>query len=399
MKATILITTLICIVLRLWLWNESKWIPASDQRDYHVLAKNLYDGEGYIQKYEGESPHYSGMIFRAYRIPGYPFIISQWYKFFGVSPKHATLLNILFDLATLYLIIFIASACGSAAMTSAAILWSLNALWSPLLLTESFFTLLFLLLAYCYFALKSESASTRHILFTGIILAIATMTRPIAICMLPLFLYQLRFTYPAWRRSLIALPLIAVIGFWTVRNYETIGTFVPLSTNFGSHNASDFGILKDNRIIQLRSEGYTEGEINSTLSKEIFQKIKDDPQNALKIYLIRVKNLFSLEPVSELRSLLWKDVLSPVAQVYSKSILDSYWIIYLLSSIGLIIGLFIYPLFFKRCIAIIGAFAICHGFMSNGNVRFIAPLMPLFLISTGMVFQAIWIMIPKKIFP
>lgn len=364
-----------------------------------MLAKNLYDGEGYIQQYQGESPQYQGMTFRAYRLPGYPFLISQWYEIFGVSPKHATLLNIVFDLVTLYIIIFIASWCGSVAMFTSAILWSLNALWSPLLITESFFTFLFLLLSLSYFAFNQPLISLRQILIAGLILALSTMTRPIAICFLPLLLFQVRHVYPRWKRTALLLPLLITIGLWTVRNYQATGHFVPLSTNFGSHNATDFEIPKDERIITLRSQGASEAEINSTLTKEILQKIIENPNSAIKIYFARMKNLFSLEPVSELRSLLWKDVLSPNAQVVSRSILESYWIIYILTAAGFIAGLLIHPIFFKRWAAIIISFILVHGLMSNGNVRFIAPLMPLFLISVGMLFQYIWNMLPKKLLP
>ena len=65
----------LALVLRLGLVTQATWLPVSDTRDYHDLARNLAAGRGYVQVYEGERPEYRGLAFHALpdaRVSGLP---------------------------------------------------------------------------------------------------------------------------------------------------------------------------------------------------------------------------------------------------------------------------------------------------------------------------------------
>jgi hypothetical protein len=41
----------LALVLRLGLVTQATWLPVSDTRDYHDLARSLTSGQGYVQVY------------------------------------------------------------------------------------------------------------------------------------------------------------------------------------------------------------------------------------------------------------------------------------------------------------------------------------------------------------
>lgn len=364
-KKNCIIIFLIAIILRSWIISTTTFIPASDQRDYHVLAKNLYDGEGYIQIYIGESPQFHGMTFRAYRMPGYPVLLAGFYKLFGPNPKFALWLNLIFDLGSLVLIFLIMRFFGGGLI--APLLFALTPIWTPLLMTESLFTSLFLLLLYLILVQGKD-------LLAGVILAFSVMVKPIAISVLPFLLVRKRTV-------LLLAPLFIVLTAWNIRNYNIFNRPVFLSTNFGSHNAQDFGIDKMTEIVKLREQGLGEVEINNQLTNQIKSKIKEDPKIALSVYLARLKQLFSTKPPSELRSLLWKDGLK--YPKVSKVILGSMPYLYLLALISLPVCFYKNP---KPTLILFGcalSFILLHPLVSHGNIRFFAPIFPILCIFIG----------------
>lgn len=356
---------LVAIAIRVFVLSTTNFIPASDQRDYHVLAKNLYDGEGYIQIYQGESEQFKDMVFRAYRMPGYPFVLAGFYKLFGPDPQTALWLNLVFDIGSLVLIYLIAKLFGGGLI--APTLFAITPLWTPLLMTESLFTMMFLGITYLVLV-QGKS------LLTGLLLAIAVMVRPVAICLVPIVLFK--------KRSLLTLlPLVLVLALWNLRNYKVFNEPVLLSTNFGPHNSPDFGIDKVTEIKRLKALGFDEVGINKELTNQIKEKVKENPKLGVSVYVARLKQLFSTEPPSELRSLLWKGGLE--YPEYSKMIVKVMPYFYLLSLFSLPLCLYRYtkPTLILLVSSI--SFILLHPFVSHGNLRFFAPLFPLLCIFVG----------------
>jgi len=374
-------------LLRLYSFFETQWVPVSDQRDYFTLAKNLYDGEGYIQIYNGESEQYQGMTLRAYRSPGYPIFLSSLFKVFSPSPRVGLLAQVFLDTGTLFLLMLLTQKLfGIKASALSGFLYSLNIIWTPLLITEPLFTFLLIFSVYCGFKIKQPSLIT--LLTMGCLICFLIFIRPIGLVMLAF----LSFTWTLTPRgiAILTVPFLVVLSMWGYRNYLIFDEFVPITTNFGAHNAQDFGIDKVSEIKRLRSEGENEAQINSILTEEIISYIKDNPSFALQVYFQRIKNLFTVTDISEVSSLLLKSVLlNPYLKVTINSWLTFIPWIFLISSIP----------FLYQCVAgehrqfsislliLVISFVFLHGLISNGNLRFISPLLPIFLLFMGSIFS------------
>lgn len=358
------LVVLLAVLIRVLLVSTANYIPASDQRDYHVLAKNIYDGEGYIQIYDGESEQYQGITFRAYRSPGYPVFVSAVYSIFGPNPEIAIWINVLFETFSCALIFLLASQFSKRSAYIAALLFAITPLWTPLLMTESLFTMLFLILIYL-------SISKNKTLISGLILAFTVMVRPIGACLIPLF----RNKNPI----LLLLPLILTLAFWNFRNYKVFNEPVFLTTNFGPHNAPDFGIDKVAEIKRLKDLG--ESKINSELTRMIINKIKEDPLLGVEVYFKRLFQLFSSKPPSELRSILWNGGIK--YPEFQKNIISFMPFIYIIALISLPFALrnnFTLSFLLLKSSAL---FLLLHPLVSHGNLRFFAPLFPILCIFIG----------------
>ena len=49
------------------------------------------------------------------------------------------------------------------------------------------------------------------------------------------------------------LPSAFALTAWSIRNWRTFGELVPLTTNFGHHNAPDYGLDANGLFAQLRA--------------------------------------------------------------------------------------------------------------------------------------------------
>ncbi len=384
------------LALRLVIVQYATWVPFSDTRDYHVLAHNLAHGQGYLQVYEGEAAEYQGMPLRAFRMPGYPVFLATLYTVLGWEPMWAYLANVVFELATLLLIVWLGQHLFSRRVAlMAQALFGFHVLWTPNLMTESLFTLLFTALMAAGLLMdhtnRRPAASVGLAVSFGVLLAASVFVRPIAIVALVPALYHTATSTSGRRRLVLAvaliLPLLAGLSLWSARNAQVLGDRVLLSTNFGSHNTASFGIDRQPLVTQARSQGLGEVAVDRLLRVEIRQEIRSDPIAAVGIYLRRALGLFSLEPAWEVGLLRQVTFSGPegsplISKVY-RVLYAQYYVVYPLALFGFL-GLLI-----RRKLGLLGwslvAFAIVHAVVSDGNIRFAAPLYPILclLASTG----------------
>lgn len=370
------------LILRLVLVFHSTWYPVSDTRDYHDFAYSLLHYSRYQQQYQGRSVEYLGLTFYAYRMPGYPLFLAMIYGVFGWDPLHAQLGNVALELATAWFLYLIGRrTLGNSTALMSLGLFALHVLWTPSLMTESLFTALFagitLLLVY-----EVPRRSLVHALGVGVVLALATFVRPIAVSFIPFMLYEIwRGKYAYRHGAALLLPLLLAIGGWSYRNYRIFDQVVLLSTNFGPHNAESFGLDKENIVLRLREQGSNMAQINNTLIYQIVQHVRASPISAVRLYLGRIAGLFSLDnPPAVVRALLWEHTfIGPSGTPFINSLFRIlYGQYYLTYPMGILGG--IWASLRRRIPRILWAvpvtYILLHAFVSEGHIRFAAPLYP-----------------------
>jgi hypothetical protein len=378
-------------LLRFWLVSQATWLPVSDTRDYHELARSLASGEGYVQVYEGGRPEYQGFAFHAFRMPGYPAFLAALYSVFGWNPVAGYAANVVSELATQVLLLVLGRRLlGPVAAVAAQALFATHVVWTPSLMTESLFTLLFTALVLMT-VLRRAAASPDKAAWFGLLLSMALFVRPIAVSVLPVALARLARARPARRGVLLAvlvlLPSVLGLAVWTARNYQRLGSVVVLTTNLGTHNAPFFGIDRARVVERGRAQGRNEAEINATLISEIGRIVLQSPVWAAGLYARRAIDLFSLGRPWEVRHLLATRTYAPPAgspgayRAY-RALLFQYYVTYPLALAGaLLLARERRPL--RGVWAILVSYVLIHALVSDGNFRLAAPLYPLLCLFAG----------------
>jgi hypothetical protein len=379
------------LLLRLAVIHGAVWQPVHDTRDYHVLAWNLAHGHGYQQLYLGETPEYRGLTFHAYRMPGYPAVLALLYTALGWSARHAYRANVAFELVTQLGVLWGARRLfGRPVALVAQALFGLHVLWTPVLMTESLFTLLYTGLALAGLT-SAPARSAAHAAGVGALLAGATFVRPIALSVVPLFLVQVGRIRPVRRAGLIAilliLPLAGAVTGWTARNLRVLGAPVWLSTNLGPHNARAFGIDRTAVVLDLRAHGVTsEVAINRALLGRIRERVVQAPLGAVGLYLRRIGEL--LTPKRS-RGIVERYEGALVPAWLFQALALQYFLTYALAFVGVVILAWRGPPA-PRLWALLGGFVGLHAVVSNGSLRFAAPLYPLLCILAAHGAVSIW---------
>jgi len=143
----------------------------------------------------------------------------------------------------------------------------------PSLHLETFLTFLVTLMVWCTVRFYFDR-SVRNGVLVGVVAGLATLTKAVILLYPAVFIVGLLVGLRAARRRgetreipwgsflAIALAMMAVIAPWTIRNYESSGHFVPVST--GTSDAFLRGmIFSRNEFITLREPPYTVAENES----------------------------------------------------------------------------------------------------------------------------------------
>jgi len=387
----------LALVLRLGLVTQATWLPVSDTRDYHELARSLASGRGYAQVYEGERPEYRGLTFQAFRMPGYSAFLASLYSLFGWDPMVGYLANVACELATQLLVLALGRRLlDPVASVAAQALMATHVVWTPSLMTESLFTLLFTALVLMVVAGRvavSPGGAARF----GVLLALAVFVRPIAVAALPAAWLQAWRARPRHRRAALLLLLVAPLGLglgaWTIRNHQRLGAPVVLTTNLGAHNAPFFGIDRARVVEAARRRGLNEVGINDALLAEIRRAVAGSPAWAALLYARRAIALFSLGRPWEVRALLATRTFAPPAGSAAANrayglLLFQYYATYLAALAGAIL-----LARERRSLGgvwtILTSYVLAHAVVSDGNFRLAAPLYPVLCLFAGHAIAAL----------
>ena len=223
--------------LRILYVSAAPEAPPQDTPDYDEIARNLLAGQGFVSH-----ENWFGHPVRSWRAPGYPLMLAAVYGVAGFDHQAVRLVQAVLGALTVILVYLLALRLRPSAAPLAGVA---AALYPPLLasanevMSECLFT--GLLVAALWAAVESRHRPGRRWAFvTGVLIALAGLTRPVGLLAAPAVLavaaWEDRAALQAWLRRW-ALPLgaglVVTLAPWTARNGLVHGAFVPVSTHGG----------------------------------------------------------------------------------------------------------------------------------------------------------------------
>jgi 4-amino-4-deoxy-L-arabinose transferase-like glycosyltransferase len=224
-------------------WTEPVPPPLSDAEYYDAAARSLARGDGYsvLLTPEGFRP---GGEATAFYPPGYPAFLAAGYAVFGESGWAGRALNAAAGALTVVPVWWLGRRFyGPSAGLVAGILVALSPsliAWTPVLLSETWFTLLFALALAAVAPALDRGARLRvgTAVSAGAVVGLAALVRGQAMVLLPAvlvgLLWQGRGASEALRATaLLAVGAVVVVAPWAARSSLALDSPVLLSTNFG----------------------------------------------------------------------------------------------------------------------------------------------------------------------
>jgi 4-amino-4-deoxy-L-arabinose transferase-like glycosyltransferase len=235
----ILVLALVARLLVLWFavtrfphqWLYSRGIELG------TLAQSLAAGQGLSSPFGGSTGP------TALLAPGYPALISLYFRIFGCFTFTAAiavmLMQLLFSVTTVLLIMMVAQRCfDSRTADLAGVFWavSLPLLWMPEIFWETCLSTL-LMVGMIALALRCEQKPSRSLwALMGAYCGLAALVNPALLMALLALLGWSRWqTRKTLRYSplLGLLVLLLVFAPWPIRNARALGAFIPLRSTVG----------------------------------------------------------------------------------------------------------------------------------------------------------------------
>lgn len=294
------VVTMVCAINNFRLLPRTSEYLTFDSRSYRELGESLAAGRGFTRN--------AGATFRVSHMPGYPWGVERdtfrtpAYPLLIAAARTVRnviviqhLMNVVLAVA-LYL--FVLTAVGSPPIAFAAALifawFPPNAHYANMIMTETLFTaLLFATIVATYFAI--ERPSLRLALVAGIILGMATLTRPIALYfVIPLALLALlrsRRIAIVFILTFIMASLILPVA-WIARNRRVSGV-ATLSTG-GAENAL-FQLAAGIEVTKGKSALY---RMTSSQRQSGFRRVLQDEQRTLFLEAMALARADGVDPVA-----------------------------------------------------------------------------------------------------
>lgn len=242
-----------------------------DAGHYHTLALSLAAGKGIVTA--------SGLP-QFYRLPGYPAFLACGYNLFSGDIEKTLLLQIILSsfipvvVAVLGLILFSG---GYGAGLLAGVISALHPgfiIFSGLVMSETSFVFCFLLFLILLF-LGLRKKQGMEFFFAGLVLGLASMTRPIGVPMVIVSLLILIISL--WQKKgqaikasiLLMLGWVLVVGYWLIRNWLLTG-FIFFHTLPGYHFVNH---LASNVVMDHEKIPYQEAK--HKVVKELDRQVRD----------------------------------------------------------------------------------------------------------------------------
>ncbi|MBI2443841.1 MAG: glycosyltransferase family 39 protein [Candidatus Magasanikbacteria bacterium] len=276
-----------------------------DAKAYDSIAWNLVSGDGFR---EDRSQGFTRDLAITRAGPGYEFWLAAVYALFGHRYQPVWVVQSLLHAFSALLLYLIARRVwgerGKLVGIITAALFGLHPDLieiSAMLLTETLFLFLAVLVVYLFVEWWRSQARLSSALVLGVVSALAILTRPTVVLFVPVFLAA----FIATRRYRALIPfflgLIIPLVPWTVRNYLVFHEFIP-TTLIGAFNlwigntlAADGGQLSGGlNPVRVYGEQYGYGGLSAEASREFWSFLTAHPLVFLKLTALRLIRYGSL---------------------------------------------------------------------------------------------------------
>lgn len=244
-------------------------VPVSDCEWYHSTATSLAQGEGY--SYQGKAT--------AYHPPGYSFILSLFYRAFGISPTYGRIFNVITGTVSVIMIYLLGKRLyGSKTGLLSALILALypeHILYSNILSPELVFSVLLLLwLLDVIYGLKMSG------FISGIIISIMVYLRSNAflLCFLPLVAGKTN-----WKKIFVSVCIVVICLLpWVARNKVQIRS-ATFATNLWVNLWIGNGELADGIYFDTKEQFENEIESENFYRNKLLEDIAKEPLRPIKI--------------------------------------------------------------------------------------------------------------------
>jgi 4-amino-4-deoxy-L-arabinose transferase-like glycosyltransferase len=376
--------------------------PFNDTLHYHVTARSLADGRGYQPLFGGPTARWP---------PGYTTVLAGVYWVFGPHPIAGEVLNAVLGALTVVLgMLLVDRTVGwSAAVVSGSILALLPGpiLWTDLLLSETLFVAMFVVL---YLVLMRAEPTWRWMMVIGLVIGLGVMVRGEALTWLLLPVVAFWSALPKLelvKRVGAALVVVLVVMTpWTVRNALVMDAFVPVSTNasqtlWAGHSPDATGgqVYPSRSYLAQFPPDPPEFELESAtaMRRDAIEYMVTHPLRELELIPLKLLHLnrgdsYALDWVNQVR----EGQAAPVSVVNAERIgvvADAayYGLLVLTILAAMFLGRGFWGSRLGRCMVTSFVTAlVLYGFVYYGNYRYRLPYEPLMVIAAATLIMRLW---------
>lgn len=262
-----------------FLLKNNGHLVCSDSAQYHKVAVQIASGNGVVD--ENSKP-------TSYRVPGYSAFLSLFYKLFNFSITKALLVQVFLSsfipiLVFLLSLVFFPGSIFIAKLASVFMVFNLGSvLHAGLMMSDSLFLLLFLIFLIsffyglgCFFIKEKYRFFLKKYLWSGLLLGIISLVRPVGQFLVIIFIFILLFSNYSWKNKFKSISIFFFTWFfvilgWMFRNYLNTNQFV-LHSMSGYHFLTYFAAeveAKNENITYYQAKKKLLAEWNSICEKD-----------------------------------------------------------------------------------------------------------------------------------
>lgn len=264
---------------------------ASDELEYHLLAKNLVETGSYSS---GGKP-------TAFRPPGYPFFVTAVYFFVQAHPLFPRIVQTVLDSITVLLLFFLARPYGERIALLAATFWAFflpAVLYTNLLLSETLYV--FLIVLSSVLLLRWDIGFPKKMLLTGALIGFAALIKPgtLLFVLFLFFLFRKEKILPKHSLAFVA-GILLILAPWVTRNYHLFERPM-ISSNTGinlfvGHNPATTGGYRKLSSSQILASARDEKEFERVSMSLALEYIAENPSMVVVNGFKKLAYFFGME--------------------------------------------------------------------------------------------------------